>query len=215
MKTIVLVEDDASLATGLQRYLEQAGYRCVWCATLTEVAQHWLAADLVLLDRSMPEGDSLAWLPQWLASKAVPVIVLTARVEVLDRVAGLDAGARDYLTKPFAHDELLARIRAQLRQLGDAPQALGALTLHPARLHASWQGQEVAFTRTEFALLSLLVRMVGRVLSRDEILNRVWGYQAFPTTRTVDTHILQLRQKLPGLPIETVRGIGYRLEALP
>lgn len=215
MKTIVLVEDDASLATGLQRFLEQAGYRCVWCATLTEVAQHWLAADLVLLDRNMPEGDSLAWLPQWLASKAVPVIVLTARVEVLDRVAGLDAGARDYLTKPFAHDELLARIRAQLRQLGDAPQALGSLTLHPARLHASWQGQEVAFTRTEFALLSLLVRMVGRVLSRDEILNRVWGYQAFPTTRTVDTHILQLRQKLPGLPIETVRGIGYRLEALP
>jgi two-component system response regulator QseB len=215
MKTIVLVEDEASLATGLQRYLEQESYRCVWCATLTEVAQHWLAADLVLLDRRMPEGDSLAWLPQWLASKAVPVIVLTARVEVLDRVAGLDAGARDYLTKPFAHDELLARIRAQLRQLGDAAQALGALTLHPARLHASWQGQEVAFTRTEFALLSLLVRMVGRVLSRDEILNRVWGYQAFPTTRTVDTHILQLRQKLPGLSIETVRGIGYRLEASP
>ncbi|WP_323897819.1 response regulator transcription factor [Aeromonas veronii] len=212
MKTILLVEDEALLAENLQRYLTREGYRCLWCDTLTAAEQQWLAADLVLLDRTMPEGDALDWLPQWLARKALPVIVLTARVEVSDRVAGLDAGARDYLTKPFSHDELLARIRAQLRQLGDGTQAVGGLQLHPARMQASWQDVEVSFTPTEFALLTLLVRMAGRVLSREEILNRVWGYQAFPSTRTVDTHILQLRQKLHGLAIETVRGIGYRLE---
>ncbi|HHQ4683626.1 TPA: response regulator transcription factor [Aeromonas veronii] len=212
MKTILLVEDEAPLAENLQRYLTREGYCCLWCDTLAAAEQQWLAADLVLLDRSMPEGDALEWLPQWLARKALPVIVLTARVEVSDRVAGLDAGARDYLTKPFSHDELLARIRAQLRQLGDGTQAVGGLQLHPARMQASWQDAEVSFTPTEFALLTLLVRMAGRVLSREEILNRVWGYQAFPSTRTVDTHILQLRQKLPGLAIETVRGIGYRLE---
>ncbi|ALP41590.1 MULTISPECIES: response regulator transcription factor [Aeromonas] len=212
MKTILLIEDEVSLAENLQRYLSREGYRCLWCKTLVAAEAQWLAADLVLLDRTMPEGDSLDRLPQWLARKALPVIVLTARVEVSDRVAGLDAGARDYLTKPFSHDELLARVRAQLRQLGDGAQTVGGLQLYPARMQASWHGEMVSFTPTEFALLTLLARMVGRVLSREEILNRVWGYQAFPSTRTVDTHILQLRQKLPGLVIETVRGIGYRLE---
>ncbi|NHR08695.1 response regulator transcription factor, partial [Chromobacterium haemolyticum] len=172
----------------------------------------WLRADLVILDRSLPDGDSLRHLPGWLAQKALPVIVLTARVEVGDRVAGLEAGARDYLSKPFAHAELLARIRAQLRPLGDGSLSLGALSLQPARQSANWQGREVALTRTEFELLALLARMAGRVMSRDELLNQVWGYEHFPSTRTVDTHILQLRQKLPGLAIETVRGVGYRLE---
>ncbi|MGL5993239.1 MAG: response regulator transcription factor, partial [Aeromonas sobria] len=156
MKTILLVEDEALLAENLQRYLTREGYRCLWCDTLAAAEQQWLAADLVLLDRTMPEGDALDWLPQWLARKALPVIVLTARVEVSDRVAGLDAGARDYLTKPFSHDELLARIRAQLRQLGDGTQAMGGLQLYPARMQASWQDGEVSFTPTEFALLTLL-----------------------------------------------------------
>ena len=213
MKTILLVEDEALLAENLQRYLIREGYRCLWCDTLTAAEQQWLAADLVLLDRTMPEGDALDWLPQWLARKALPVIVLTARVEVADRVAGLDAGARDYLSKPFAHQELLARIRAQLRQLGDGSLQVGALQLYPARQAASWQGQAVALSPTEFALLATLARMAGRVMSRDELLNQVWGYDHFPSTRTVDTHILQLRQKLPGIAIETLRGVGYRLHA--
>lgn len=131
MKTILLVEDEALLAENLQRYLTREGYRCLWCDTLTAAEQQWLAADLVLLDRTMPEGDALDWLPQWLARKALPVIVLTARVEVSDRVAGLDAGARDYLTKPFSHDELLARIRAQLRQLGMALRQWAACSFIP------------------------------------------------------------------------------------
>ncbi|KMN76293.1 transcriptional regulator [Chromobacterium sp. LK11] len=212
MNTLLLIEDDETLGEGLSRFLEDAGYRCQWLRRAEEAAAQWLRADLVILDRSLPDGDSLRHLPGWLALKALPVIVLTARVEVGDRVAGLEAGARDYLSKPFAHAELLARIRAQLRPLGDGSLSLGALSLQPARQSANWQGREVVLTRTEFELLALLARMAGRVMSRDELLNQVWGYQHFPSTRTVDTHILQLRQKLPGLVIETVRGVGYRLE---
>ncbi|WP_240352354.1 response regulator transcription factor [Chromobacterium alkanivorans] len=212
MNTLLLIEDDETLGEGLSRFLEDAGYRCLWLRRAEEAAAQWLRADLVILDRTLPDGDSLRHLPGWLALKALPVIVLTARVEVGDRVAGLEAGARDYLSKPFAHAELLARVRAQLRPLGDGSLSLGALSLQPARQSANWQGREVALTRTEFELLALLARMAGRVMSRDELLNQVWGYQHFPSTRTVDTHILQLRQKLPGLAIETVRGVGYRLE---
>lgn len=211
MSTLLLIEDDPLLGDSLQHYLQAEGYTCLWQAAADGVAACWHQADLVILDRSLPDGDSLRHLPGWLARKALPVIVLTARVEVADRVAGLDAGARDYLSKPFAHQELLARIRAQLRQLGDGSLQVGALQLYPARQAASWQGQAVALSPTEFALLATLARMAGRVMSRDELLNQVWGYDHFPSTRTVDTHILQLRQKLPGIAIETLRGVGYRL----
>lgn len=213
MSTLLLIEDDPLLGDSLQCYLQAEGYTCLWQAAADGVAACWHQADLVILDRSLPDGDSLRHLPGWLARKALPVIVLTARVEVADRVAGLDAGARDYLSKPFAHQELLARIRAQLRQLGDGSLQVGALQLYPARQAASWQGQAVALSPTEFALLATLARMAGRVMSRDELLNQVWGYDHFPSTRTVDTHILQLRQKLPGIAIETLRGVGYRLHA--
>ncbi|OQS47545.1 response regulator transcription factor [Chromobacterium violaceum] len=209
--TILLIEDDAELGAGLRQFLRQQGYDCLWLRDGGEVAAHWRQVELAILDRQLPDGDSLRLLPQWLALKALPVIVLTARVELDDRVAGLEAGARDYLTKPFAHVELLARVRAQLRPLGEGALACGELQLFPARLAAAWRGGEVALTRTEFDLLATLARMPGRVFTRDELLNQVWGYQHFPSTRTVDTHVLQLRQKLPDIPIETVRGVGYRL----
>lgn len=209
---ILLIEDDPALGSGLQQFLQQEGFFCIWQRDASAVAATWRQADLVILDRQLADGDSLRFLPQWLAQKALPVIVLTARVEVSDRVAGLEAGARDYLSKPFAHVELLARIRAQLRPLGEGRLESGALQLFPARQAVQWQQQEVSLTQTEFALLAMLVRMAGRVFTRDELLNQVWGYQHFPSTRTVDTHILQLRQKLPGVAIETVRGVGYRLE---
>ncbi|MCD4499540.1 response regulator transcription factor [Chromobacterium vaccinii] len=209
--TILLIEDDAELGAGLRQFLRQQGYDCLWLRDGGEVAAHWRQAELAILDRQLPDGDSLRLLPQWLALKALPVIVLTARVELDDRVAGLEAGARDYLTKPFAHVELLARVRAQLRPLGEGQLACGGLSLFPARQAAGWRGGEVALTRTEFDLLAMLARMPGRVFTRDELLNQVWGYQHFPSTRTVDTHVLQLRQKLPDIPIETVRGVGYRL----
>ncbi len=209
---LLLIEDDIALGEGLTIFLQQEGFNCRWLRSSENVLDHWYQADLVILDRQLPEGDSLRLLPQWLAKKALPVIVLTAKVSVEERVAGLEAGARDYLSKPFAHVELLARIRAQLRPLGDGLLVCGDLSLLPARQMATWQGKEVALTATEFALLAMLMQMAGRVFTRDELLNQVWGYQSFPSTRTVDTHVLQLRQKLPGLPIASVRGIGYRLE---
>lgn len=209
---LLLVEDDENLGRGLQQFLQQEGFTCQWQRSTAGIEPHWYAADLVILDRQLSDGDSLRHLPQWLALKALPVIVLTAYVEIEDRVAGLEAGARDYLTKPFSHSELLARIRAQLRTLGDGCLHSGELRLFPARQRVQWCGQEIALSPTEFSLLAILVQRVGRVFTRDELLNQVWGYQHFPSTRTVDTHILQLRQKLPGIKINTLRGVGYCLE---
>ncbi|MBU4683605.1 response regulator transcription factor [Cedecea davisae] len=212
--SLLLIEDDPALGEGLAAFLRQEGFTCRWLRGSEQVPDYWYLADLAILDRQLPDGDSLRLLPQWLAKKALPVIVLTARVSVEERVAGLEAGARDYISKPFAHVELLARIRAQLRPLGEGVLVCGELTLVPARQVARWQQNEVVLTATEFSLLAMLVQMAGRVFTRDELLNQVWGYQSFPSTRTVDTHILQLRQKLPGLPIASVRGIGYRLERM-
>jgi len=211
-ETLLLIEDDRALGLGLQTFLQQEGFTCLWLPDVTEVASQWHKADLVILDRQFPDGDSLRYLPGWLAKKALPVIVLTARVQVDDRVAGLEAGARDYLTKPFAHVELLARIRAQLRTLGEGQLGAGELQIFPSRQTVRWRNSDVSLTATEFSLLAMLVQMEGRVFTRDELLNQVWGYQSFPTTRTVDTHILQLRQKLPGIAITSVRGVGYRLD---
>jgi two-component system, OmpR family, response regulator QseB len=210
--TLLLVEDDLALGHGLQTFLPQEGFTCLWLHDAKAVESQWHQADLVILDRQLPDGDSLRYLPGWLAKKALPVIVLTARVQVDDRVEGLEAGARDYLTKPFAHVELLARIRAQLRTLGEGQLGAGDLQIFPSRQTVRWRNKEIFLTATEFALLAMLVQMAGRVFTRDELLNQVWGYQSFPTTRTVDTHILQLRQKLPGIAITSVRGVGYRLD---
>ena len=210
--SLLLIEDDLGLGQGLQAFLQKEGFICQWLRESRQVEGLWVQADLVILDRQLPDGDSLRLLPQWLAKKALPVIVLTAHVAVDDRVAGLEAGARDYLTKPFAHVELLARIRAQLRTLGEGRLEAGELRLFPARQTVLWQGSDVALTATEFGLLTMLVQMSDRVFTRDELLNQVWGYQHFPSTRTVDTHILQLRQKLPGIAISSVRGVGYRLD---
>lgn len=213
--SLLLIEDDLALGQGLQFFLQQEGFVCQWLRDVSRVSDLWLRADLVILDRQLADGDSLRFLPQWLAKKALPVIVLTARVGLEERVAGLDAGARDYLSKPCAHVELLARIRAQLRPLGEGLLSAGELQLFPAQQIAYWKQKKVALTATEFALLAMLMQMTGRVFTRNELLNQVWGYQHFPSTRTVDTHILQLRQKLPGIAISSVRGVGYRLDQAP
>ncbi|WP_163832778.1 response regulator transcription factor [Spartinivicinus ruber] len=211
MSVVLLVEDDLLLGEGLVKLFTQAGYQCLWVTKASEVEQYWLQADIVILDRQLPEGDSLKLLPQWLASKALPVIILTARVEVNDRIEGLKAGARDYMLKPFEHLELLARVQAQLRPLGESRLYVNDLELNLATQQVIYQGIDVTLTTKEFKLLSVLIQKPNRVYSREELLNQVWGYQSFPTTRTIDNHILHLRQKFPSLVIETVRGIGYRL----
>lgn len=217
-QTLLLVEDDKNLADGLLVSLEQAGYDCLHAEAISDVKQYWEQADLVILDRQLPDGDSVQSLPEWKKLKDVPVILLTALVTVKDKVAGLDSGANDYLTKPFAEAELFARIRAQLRSpendgTDDSKVELPDLTIDKATRDVFFKGESVTLTRTEFDLLLFLASNLGRVFTRDELLDHVWGYNHFPTTRTVDTHVLQLRQKLPGLEIETLRGVGYKMKA--
>ncbi|RYU65350.1 response regulator transcription factor [Aliivibrio finisterrensis] len=216
-QTILLVEDDKNLADGLVVSLEEAGYRCLHSENATNVSNLWAEADIVILDRQLPEGDSLTWLPQWKHIKEVPVILLTALVSVRDKVTGLDSGANDYLTKPFAEAELLARLRAHLR----SPESdevktqlnVGNLLIDTSTRDVVNSGENVTLTRTEFDLLLFLASNLGKVFTRDELLDQVWGYNHFPTTRTVDTHILQLRQKIVGIDIETLRGVGYKMKA--
>nr|WP_216606160.1 MULTISPECIES: response regulator transcription factor VxrB [Vibrio] len=215
---MLLVEDDKNLADGLLVSLEQAGYECLHAELISEVEGYWEQADLVILDRQLPDGDSVDSLPGWKKKKDIPVILLTALVTVKDKVAGLDSGANDYLTKPFAEAELFARIRAQLRlpdsEEQDASKVIAQnLVIDKATREVFFNEQEVTLTRTEFDLLLFLASNLGRVFTRDELLDHVWGYNHFPTTRTVDTHVLQLRQKLPGLEIETLRGVGYKMKA--
>ncbi|CAK1751061.1 MULTISPECIES: response regulator transcription factor VxrB [Vibrio] len=217
-QTLLLVEDDKNLADGLLVSLEQAGYECLHAELISEVEGYWEQADLVILDRQLPDGDSVDSLPGWKKKKDIPVILLTALVTVKDKVAGLDSGANDYLTKPFAEAELFARIRAQLRlpdaEDQDASKVMAQnLVIDKATREVFFNEQEVTLTRTEFDLLLFLASNLGRVFTRDELLDHVWGYNHFPTTRTVDTHVLQLRQKLPGLEIETLRGVGYKMKA--
>ncbi|WP_325894557.1 response regulator transcription factor [Grimontia sp. NTOU-MAR1] len=217
--TLLLVEDDANLADGLLASLEQNGYKCLYADCAGKVEALWEKADLVVLDRQLPEGDSMEWLPAWKKIKEVPVIMLTAMVSVRDRVGGLDSGATDYMTKPFAEAELLARIRVHLRRsvTEGETSAVDDIVVGKLRINLSTRSvicseSEVILTRTEFDLLAFLAKNAGRVFTRDELLDQVWGYNHYPTTRTVDTHVLQLRQKLPEVEIETLRGVGYRMK---
>lgn len=211
-QSILLIEDDDNLATGLIRILRNKGYQCQHVDCIAEVSSEvWRQADLVLLDRQLPDGDSVSYLPLWLQTKAIPVLVLTAKTMVSDRITGLSAGAIDYILKPFDLDELLARIQAHLRPLGSALVECGQLMIDPGQRHVWNNGQTVMLKPKEFDLLLMLAMHPGKVFSRDEILNKVWGYHNFPVTRTVDNHVLQLRQKLPEIRIETLRGTGYRV----
>lgn len=216
--TLLLVEDDANLADGLLASLEQNGYKCLYADCAEKVKPLWDQADLVILDRQLPEGDSLEKVPDWKKIKDIPIILLTAMVSVRDRVVGLDSGAVDYMTKPFAEAELLARIRVHLRPLLGIDENnadgifVGKLQINLATRGVICADKDVVLTRTEFDLLAFLARHAGRVFTRDELLDQVWGYNHYPTTRTVDTHVLQLRQKLPEVEIETLRGVGYRMK---
>lgn len=172
--------------------------------------------DLVLLDWMLPDGQGIDLLRD-LRNKGlkVPVIFLTAKADVIDKVLGLESGANDYVTKPFEPRELLARVRLRLRSTSS--QAVESDALHSGGIEVNdrekrvfYRRQEVNLTKMEYLLLKLFLENPGRVFSREELLNKVWGYDSYPTTRTVDNHVLQLRQKLKESYFETVRGIGYR-----
>lgn len=214
---ILLVEDDVALATSLAEYLQAEGFVVQRAPTAAAArAAGTAGADVVVLDWMLPDGQGIDLLREWREARATtPVILLTARADLVDRVVGLEMGANDYVTKPFEPRELLARVRVQLRgPHAPPPPAVvrcGDLVLDPATREVRFAGALLELSRQEYALLKLLMESPNRVFSREELLNQAWGYEQYPTTRTVDTHVLQLRQKTHPALIETVRGIGYRL----
>ncbi len=220
---ILVVEDEEGIADFVRRGLEAEGHEvtCAFDGVEGEVQALSGEFDLVVLDQMLPGRDGLAVLSAIRnVLPGLPVILLTARGDISDRVAGLDAGAVDYMTKPFSFDELAARVRAHLRKPETArPTRLetGDLMLDLIRRRVSRDGTEVTLSSREFELLAFLVRHADRVVSRDELLSTVWGYDHDPGTNVVGVYIGYLRRKLalPGLPdpIETVRGAGYRLRA--
>ncbi len=221
---ILVVEDEAPMRTALADTLGDAGHRVVAAADGEEGLRRALAEspDLVLLDVMMPgrSGFSVCRALRE-AGKTMPVLLLTAKGQIDDRVAGLDAGADDYLVKPFSTRELLARVRALLRRAkADGESSITLLEIGGARVDFEAQaavaadGSELAMTAKEFAVLRLLAARAGKPVTRDEFLDQVWGYAAYPTTRTVDNHIAMLRAKFGKAPIETVHGVGYRLAIL-
>ena len=223
-RKVLLIEDEEDLAHSIKYHLEKEGGFAVTTATTGErglAAARERPFDLILLDLMLPGADGLEicrTLRSTSSTARTPILIITARVEESDRIVGLEVGADDYITKPFSMRELLARVRAHLRReerSTPAPPSFrdDLLELDFAGYVLKVKGREVTLTRKEFELLGALVRSQGRVLTREHLLEKVWGYQYFGGTRTVDVHVFRLRQKLgEGAQdrIETVVGVGYR-----
>jgi DNA-binding response OmpR family regulator len=219
---ILVVEDDDAIATPLERGLRRAGHDVERVVTGAEGLAAAPRADLVLLDLGLPDQDGSDVCRRLRATSQVPIIVVTARGDEVDRVVGLELGADDYLVKPFGFRELLARIGAVMRRAnpavaagappGDAVARLGAVTLDRRSHRVHVGDDEVDLTPKEFDLLALLAEDPGAIRTRAEILERVWDPHWYGPTKTLDVHVASLRKKLrdPGL-VETVRGVGFRL----
>src|SRR6202163_4969537 len=217
--TIVVVEDDPNIADLVEMYLRREGFRVIQAVD----GEAGLAAidrekpRMAILDVGLPGNiDGLEVCRRVRAQYGTPVLMLTARDGEVDRVLGLELGADDYVTKPFSPAELVARVKAVLRRT-EGPAAtqirLGAATIDIGRREVRVNEEPVAFTTREFELLRFLAERPGLALSRQQILDGVWGYDWFGDERTVDVHLAQIRKKLDGaVRIDTVRGIGYRLE---
>ena len=223
-KRILVVEDEAPIREMLCFVLEQKGYETVeaedYADGLAKVREPY--PELIVLDWMMPGGSGIQFLKQLKQdemTRQIPVVMLTARGEEEDKVRGLEAGADDYITKPFSTQEMLARIRAVLRRR--APEAaaerveVGELALDTATHRVTWQGAPLKMGPTEFKLLAYLMQNAERVHSRSQLLDKVWGDHVFIEERTVDVHVKRLRESLgaAAVMVETVRGAGYRFTA--
>ena len=223
MSRLLIIEDELPMRTALADVLTGEGYRVLTAEDGEAGLRRALdeQPDLILLDLMMPRLDGYALCAELRRLKqTTPVLMLTAKGQLEDRVKGLDLGADDYLVKPFSTEELLARVRALLRRVNRTSQSIASLTLGDAQIDFARQQarrgkKPLHLTAKEFATLRLLAESNGEAVSREQFLDVVWGYAAFPTTRTVDTHIASLRSKLGpgGRAIETVHGVGYRLAA--
>jgi len=219
--TILVVDDEPNIADLVDLYLRREGFRVVKVASGEEVTDAVTnhRPRLVVLDVGLPGIDGLEVCRRLRQTSAIPVIFLTARDTEIDRVLGLELGADDYVTKPFSPTELVARVKAVLRRSDGAATTteqlqVGDVTIDLGRREVRVAEQPVPFTGKEFDLLKFLAERKGLALSRQQILDGVWGYDWFGDARTVDVHIAQVRKKLgAGAQIDTVRGLGYRLDA--
>ena len=216
--TVLIVEDDHNIGNLVRTYLGRDGYGVVWVRSgeegLAELGRH--AVSLVVLDVGLPGIDGFEVCRRVRAASSVPVIMLTARDEEVDRVLGLELGADDYVPKPFSPRELVARVKAVLRrtrpQASAAELCLGDVRLSRDAREASLAGVALDLTMKEFDLLACFLENAGLALTREQLLEQVWGLEFPGGTRTVDQHVAQLRAKLgDGLRIETLRGIGYKM----
>lgn len=219
-RKILIIEDESDVADLLTLNLRKGGFKV---STSADGASGLQAArddrpDFIILDLMLPKMSGLEVckiLKSDAATAGIPVLMLTAKAEEIDRIVGLEFGADDYVTKPFSPREVMLRIRAILRR-GEKPEEkfqAGSISIDPARHEVRVSGKRVHLTSLEFKLLRTLMQRRGRVQDRDKLLNDVWGYESVIDTRTVDTHVRRLREKLgpAGDIIETVRGFGYRL----
>ncbi|MET0790841.1 MAG: response regulator transcription factor [Polyangiaceae bacterium] len=220
---ILVVEDEPAIAESVAYALGRDGFTVTLAATAGQAAALADSVDLVVLDLMLPDGSGFDLIARWRKTKHIPVIVLSSRDGEADRVVALEAGADDYVTKPFSPREVVARVRAVLRRSQNEPSTLGtptALSLDAATRRARANGTSLELTRVEFDVLSCLLEQPGRVYSRAELIGRVWGSGFAITDRTIDSHVKALRKKVaeagaePGL-IETVRGVGYRVTDAP
>jgi DNA-binding response OmpR family regulator len=224
---ILLVDDEQSLQTLLSYPLRKDGYDVVQATDGREALARFAEQtfDLVVLDLMMPKLDGLEVCRRLRARSTVPIIMLTAKAEEIDKVLGLELGADDYITKPFSLREFRSRVRAALRRAGmsrdretlpeDEPLEVGDLRVDPAKRSVTARGDDIRLTFVEFEILTALAHNPGRVFTREMLLTRIWGDSAFRDPRTIDVHIRHLREKLERDPKEpeylfTVRGVGYR-----
>lgn len=218
MSRILIVEDEPKIAALLQEYLDAHGHDCTWVNRGDKAIEafHAHSAELVLLDLMLPGMDGIEVCKKIRAESEVPIIMVTARVEEIDRLLGLELGADDYICKPFSPRELVARVKAVLRRASAVgkPSESG-LVLDAERHFASFNGSDLQLTAVEFALLQALSERPGRVLSRAQLLDRMYSDYRVVSDRAVDTHIKNLRSKLKVAapdadPVESVYGLGYR-----
>ena len=214
MKKILLIEDDLNLETALSEFITKNGFTIDWVHNLKNATERIkIAPDLILLDWNLPDGTGIDWLKN-INQKSIPVIMLTARSEITDKVLGLELGCNDYVTKPFEPRELLARIRVQLRENNDAKNKspiieTSGISLDSENYEVRFFDKLIELTKIEFNLLKLLIENPRKVFSRDALLEQVWKQRSV-STRTIDVHIGQLRQKIKADLFETLHAVGYR-----
>ena len=218
---LLLVEDDTTLGDAVRDYLAEQGHVVDWATCLAAAREAVTEPfDAILLDWRLPDGSGVEWLRSLRAreglNRHVPVLVLTARDRLDDRVEGLDAGADDYLTKPFELAELAARVRAVSRRAMGQPHTVlraGPMEIDLAARTVHLDGSEVELTAREYALLETLMRRRGRIVPRDQLQQLLYGFESDVASNTIEVHISSLRRKLGHEAIETVRGMGYRVRS--